>query len=452
MNRLWFLYRSYGLLYAAGLWCNRHIRPPGAFVITVILVSGILGFNLFRTLIYQVLAIGSVLFTLSVITSFFPFKTGIQILRILPDYAGVGAPLSYEIELTNLTKKREIGLVLYEENHDPRPDFDTFKTRKEPEEHLRNFWDRTTRYYRWLWLIHRNKKTGFSPVNLPELPPGETVRVKIHSRPYHRGFIHFTGLTLARPDPLGLFNRIVFIKKTQKLLVLPKRYLLDPPDLFSSRQYHAGGISLASAVGNSTEFMSLRYYRPGDPLKNIHWRTYAKTGEMVIKEFEDEYFVRHALILDTWLSNTDEPLFEAAVSIAASYVSAMQTGESILDLMFVANRCYSFPSGRGLSGTDKMIEILACVQPSPEKSIQDLVPVIKAHIKQFSGSICLFLDWSPAHQRIKDIFTRADIPVHMIIVTRDEQTLSKKIMAQNGSTEGIKIVEIDRIEKELARL
>ena len=57
---------------------------------------------------------------------------------------------------------------------------------------------------------------------------------------------------------------------------------------------------MASSVGESEEFVSLRDYRRGDPMRHIHWKSWAKTGKPIVKEFQDEFFVRHALILDTF--------------------------------------------------------------------------------------------------------------------------------------------------------
>ena len=49
----------------------------------------------------------------------------------------------------------------------------------------------------------------------------------------------------------------------------------------------------------------MRDYRPGDPLRRIHWKSWAKTGRPVVKEYQDEFFVRHGLILDTF-QNTEK--------------------------------------------------------------------------------------------------------------------------------------------------
>jgi len=427
----------------------RHFTPAGLMIVTAFFLSGILGFNLFKSTIYQVMAFCLSVMTVSLVLSLLPFKFKVKVNRILPDYVTEGNKVAYELEITNDSSKIQKGLILYENMKDPRPDIKTLLSKKEPFEHLRNAWDRKTLYYRWLWLIRKAEKVRIKPIELPDLPANETIRVTSKMAPHYRGTLHFSGVTFARRDAIGLFNRLFTVRKIQKLLVLPKRYQLQTPDLMSTRQYHPGGISLASSIGDSDEFMSLRYYRPGDPLRNIHWRTFAKTDELVIKEFEEEYFVRHALILDTFLATENETVFEAAVSIASSYISSIQIHESILDLMFVGNQTYSFSSGRGLAHSDKMLEILACVEASEDKTISALVPALQSNIKQISGSICIFLSWQKDHKKIYQMFQQSQVPLFIIVLAEDTLKMEEKIFQDMNTLAHIKVVHINQVQQEL---
>ncbi|MCP4670266.1 MAG: DUF58 domain-containing protein, partial [Desulfobacula sp.] len=182
----------------------------------------------------------------------------------------------------------------------------------------------------------------------------------------------------------------------------------------------------------------------------VHWRTFAKTNELVVKEFEDEYFVRHALILDTF-SNSDNGLFfEAAVSTASSYITSMQACESILDLMFVGNQIYSFTSGRGLARSEKMLEILACVESCEDKTILELLPLLESNIKNFSGSICIFLGWEQGHKKIYHLFKQALIPITVIILAQDKLKMEETIFQDmNHSRANIKVIHFNHIQQEL---
>ena len=156
--------------------------------------------------------------------------------------------------------------------------------------------------------------------------------MRVEFRPLRRGYLRFTGVTVARADPLGLFRAVRPIARPESLLVLPRRYPVPPIRLPGTRKFQPGGVALASSVGESEEFVSLRDYRPGDPRRRIHWKSWARVGKPVVREYQDEFFVRHALVLDTFSRTEPGERFEAAVSVAASLACTLDTGESLLDL------------------------------------------------------------------------------------------------------------------------
>ncbi len=384
----------------------------------------------------------------SFILNLVPFKLKVSTFRHLPDQVMAGEKAVYEIEIINQSGVDQKGLFLYENFFDPRPSFEAFLKKKEPFEERRNAWDRKSLYYRWLWLLYKNKNTFSKPVKLPDLPAGESIRIPLEVSPHFRGYVHFSGITFARPDAFGLFKRLVHIRQPGKLLVLPKPIRVDLPDLVSRRQYHAGGIQLASSIGNSDEFMGLRNYRPGDPLRNIHWKSFAKTNELVIREFEDEFFQRHALILDTDADAENEFLFDAAVGIASYCITTLRTRDSVLDLMFAGEMLYSFSSGRGLGHTRQMLEIIACVEPCGDKEISDMVPVLKENIQQFSGVICVFLNWKAGHKKIFDLFEQAGVQFYIIVLAKDKNKITEKIRSHTKSMDWIHVIEHSHEEKE----
>lgn len=444
------LYRSYSFFYAVRMWSTRHFTPAGTLVIWAMAISTILGINTYKTSIYQLTVLLAAIIVISVLTSLLPYQINVNIRRILPEYAGIDQPFTYQIEITNLTDKTEKGVVLYENIHDPRPSFHTLQTQREPNEYKRNIWDRKTLYYRWAWLINKNSKVVLSPVQVPDLLPGKTVRITVDRTPRHRGYIYFSGITLARCDPLGLFNRLFTLKKSQKLVILPRQYDVNVPDLPSSRQFHAGGIHLASSIGNCDEFMALRPYRPGDPMRNIHWRSFARTNDLIIKEFQDEYFVRHALLVDTCSTPGNELIFEACISIAASYIVSMKNVESVFDLLLMGGQSHAFSWGRGLGSMEKMIEILACAEPFENGTVQDLLPVLESTIHQLSSTICIFPDWQPAHQTIYQCLKTAAIPVHILVLTENKAKMEEKIFNHAVHLkEDIQVISCHDIEQEL---
>lgn len=451
-----FLYKSYSFFYQVKEWRKTHFTPAGELVFWLLCISAVLGMSILKTNIYQFSAcIAAIVFVSFLISILIPFRHKIEIRRILPEYAVTGDRLRYELEIVNPSSQVVSGIILHEDLCDPRPSFEELISSREPYETERNFWDRKTMYYRWNWLMRKNEKVFFEPLRLPELKAGGKIRVEASLTAFYRGYVNFKGFKLSRPDIFGFFNRVQHVKSGQKLLVLPEYHKAEPPEFVSRRHYNSGGLHFASSIGNSDEFVSLRPYRPGDPLKKVHWRSFAKTDELVIREFEDEYFVRYLLIMDTFLKQGDEIAFEKAVTAASSYVHAMGDSESILDLMFSGEKIHRFSTGRGLGSPEKMLEIIACIEPGllkPDKQFESFFSMLKTEIHKFSGVISICLDWGEHQKKIYELFKQESIPVLNIVLTADKENMEEKVSRDEDQASRVNIVHIDELEVYLGSL
>jgi uncharacterized protein (DUF58 family) len=280
--------------------------------------------------------------------------------------------------------------------------------------------DRKLGYPRLLTLI-RNNHGGVLPPREVDVIPGRDEReVTIEFMPLRRGYLHFAAIRLARPDPFGLFRALFSIRKPDKLLILPRTYRVPAIRLAGIRKYQPGGMNQASAIGDSQEFLSLRDYQPGDPMRSIHWRSYAKRGEPVVKEFRDEYFVRQGLILDTFTEGAPLTRFEEAVSLAASFARSIKDQDSLLDLMFVGTEAYRFTSGRSFGEAANMLEILACVSPAREQDFQRLVNHVLQHLGELSGLVLVLLDWDDKRQQLVSRLVSMKVPVLVYVIVDGE--------------------------------
>jgi uncharacterized protein (DUF58 family) len=376
--------------------------------------SAALGLNTNLSMAYQIFTFLAVILLASVFQSHF-FRIRFSAKRIVPRFATVSEALVYEVRIENLSGQVQKGLWLLEDFGDLRPDFETFRDSAEPGEEQRNRIDRQTGYYRWKWLIARKRVAAIAPAELPNIPLHTPMTIRITASPEYRGMIGFDRLILARPDPLGLFFAYTSVSLPQTIAVLPRRHLLPDIDLPGRRMYHPGGMTLSSSVGDSSEFISMRDYRPGDPLKKIHWRSWAKTGKPVVREYQSEFFVRHALILDTFQQERYSQNFEDAVSLAASLACTIQTQETLLELMFVDSRFYSFTAGMGLGHPDRMLDILASVSPSRNIPFSVLEESVLTRSARLSGCICIFLKWDTERKALASRLRAIGVPVWVIV-------------------------------------
>ncbi len=438
MNR--FLYRSYLLAGGVGHWLRRRLTPAGWLVFLGLIVAAGLGADPERSIAYQSFAILFCLLALAICHAPF-FRVRLAVRRDLPRFGTVGTPLAYSITLRNSANQREAGLVLLENLANAPITFEEFIDAQYTEKSS----------FKLSQTRPRLRPAALNETPLPVIPPHAEIEVKTDLLPLKRGALRFSGVTLARPDTLGLFRAFHPVQAVQSVLILPKRYALPPIPLPGTRRYQLGGVALAMSVGESEEFVALRDYRRGDPLRHIHWKSWAKTGKPIVREFEDEYFVRHALILDTFAPADGWQCFEEAVSIAASFACTINTQESLLDLMFIGPEAFCFTAGRGIAHSDQMLEILAAVQPCRDKQFEDLERMVLEHSSLVSGCICVFLSWDASRERLVKRLKSMGVPLLTFVVA---QPGTARELLKNGipQSEGLHILELGKIQEGLQKL
>lgn len=379
--------------------------------------------------------------------SSFLFRGQFTVQRLAPRIGTAGSPLSYRVLVKNLGRRTQADLALLEDLADSRPSFkDWLAVQLADENALRSF-----------RFSHRRRTDPFKlatlkEASLPPISPSQEAEARVQVLPLRRGVLRFRGVTLARPDPLGLVRSFINVSLPQTILILPKRYPLPPIALPGSMKYQQGGVALASSIGQSEEFVSLRDYREGDPLRHIHWRSWARTGKPVVKEFEDEFFVRHALVLDTFTDQPHSETFEEAVSIAASFACTLRTEESLLDLLFVGPESYCFTAGRSLGGADEMLQILASVRTCADQPFASLEHLVLSQVRLLSGCVCVLLAWDKPRRDFIEKLQALDVPVLVLLVVGAGQAAQVDPGPMANDPGHFHVLETGQVEQGLARL
>ena len=441
-----FLYRIYRLFSGTRHWAERRFTRAGLVMLGAVCVAAVLGLDPENSVGYQgfTLLLGLVLVA---VLGGFRFKAAFAAERLLPRFGTVGQPFNYRVVVRNLTRKNQSGLTLIENLTDPRPSFQGWMALQvDDQKHVRPF--RVSQRRRG----NPFKLATVKEAVVPPLPPDQRAEVSVELTPLRRGIVHFSGVTFARLDPLGLFRALVRVPLAQSVLVLPKRYPVPPLALPGTMKYQQGGVALASNVGQSDEFVALREYRRGDPIRHIHWRSWAKTGKPIVMEFEDEFFVRHALVLDTFTDRPHTDAFEEAVSVAASFACTLLTQESLLDLLFVGPQAYCFTAGRGLAHADQMLEILASVRPCAGQPFATLEQLVLNHASVVSGCICVLLAWDKERRQFVEKLKALRLPVLVLVIRPPGETEPLEPGPMRDDPERLLALEIGRIEEQLALL
>lgn len=444
-----YLYRNYRSAGALTRRIDRRMTNAGRLVVLGLVVSGALGSDTTASMAYQTFSFLACLVLVALVGLLWSGRR-LEVSRDLPRFGSVGQPMPYTILVKNRSRRFLRSLILVEDVQDPRPTYEQFVNVPEPGEEKRNAFDRFFGVYRWRWLVNHNRHLRVREIDLPDLPPGSEREVRSELLPLRRGVARLQGIWIGCPEPIGLFRAMHRINVPQTVLMLPRRYRIPPFDMPGFTKYQQGGVSMASSVGESEEFVSLREYRPGDPLRRLHWKSYAKAGKPIVKEFQDEFFVRHALVLDTFTHKPYSDVFEEAVSVAASLAYTLQDHDSLLDLMFVGLEAYCFTTGRGVGQTERILQILASVQACEQKEFQALEPLVMKHLSSLSGCLCVFLDWDESRQDFVRLLQTRQIPIKVFVITAGDQPLPPGPMAREP--ENFHCLPCGKVEERLARL
>jgi uncharacterized protein (DUF58 family) len=136
-----------------------------------------------------------------------------------------------------------------------------------------------------------------------------------------RGRYPIGPLVIRLTDPFGLCELTRSFPSVDRLTVIPQVVTL--PAVRLAGEYAGTGDSRARSVAvHGEDDAATREYRRGDDLRRVHWRSTARTGELMVRREEQPWESRATVVLDTrvYAHRGEGPTasFEWAVSAAAS--------------------------------------------------------------------------------------------------------------------------------------
>jgi uncharacterized protein (DUF58 family) len=132
-----------------------------------------------------------------------------------------------------------------------------------------------------------------------------------------RGIIEVGPVRTIRADPIGLVRRELIWTEAAELFVHPRTIAI--PSTSTGFVHDLEGNPTRDLTNSDVSFHALREYQPGDERRYIHWRSTAKTGRYMVRQFEETR--RSHLVIALSLASSDfasDVEFEMAVSVTGS--------------------------------------------------------------------------------------------------------------------------------------
>ena len=154
-------------------------------------------------------------------------------------------------------------------------------------------------------------------VRLPTLAARATHEQLLVVPAPRRGVVSIGPVLYRRTDPVGLFGRRVVWAEAVELLVRPAA--VDLAGLPVGQLRDLEGVPSDQVSMSDLAFHALREYVPGDDLRHVHWRSSARAGQLLVRQYHDSRRTSAVLLVDTRRSAYADPEdFELALSVAAS--------------------------------------------------------------------------------------------------------------------------------------
>lgn len=132
-----------------------------------------------------------------------------------------------------------------------------------------------------------NLPVGTRTPSLPIAPAYDLpVRTQYQFRPLKRGKYRWTTLTAEGSDALGIMSRRKAYETTPAEMTVLPRPIPVTVELPTAAGWGISEAESGQTRGAGIEPRGVRAYVTGDSLRHVHWRSSAKTGQLLVKEFE----------------------------------------------------------------------------------------------------------------------------------------------------------------------
>jgi len=241
-----------------------------------------------------------------------------------------------------------------------------------------------------------SKNTNKIVAWIPGLSSREYIRRTILEK---RGIFTLGPTTFSVGDPFGFFEKKLYFDSIEKIVILPRyqklNYFPEPTG------YLSGGVARKTRNTEVSPYaVSVRDYYPGDPLRRIDWKTTARIEKLMVKEFEEdpqstvwvfldsdikyvfENYSKNQSTNDKYFSwskiATEEPKwfpnsFEHQISLAASICDYYIANNRFVGFYANGQKPISISPEGGVRQLDKILEMLASLNPSKEQGVTELL-------------------------------------------------------------------------------
>ncbi|WP_166827808.1 DUF58 domain-containing protein [Thalassoroseus pseudoceratinae] len=226
-----------------------------------------------------------------------------------------------------------------------------------------------------------NEREVLEPSSLvARIPANESRVARYQLELRDRGRYQLGPVSIETRYPLGIVERGITIDLPGEIIVFPRIGRLTPA--WFRQHGHADEIVHRSDTKRGVyddEFHRIREYRPGDNPRAIHWRSSARQGDLMIREFHQSRNQDLVILLDLWNPDSQDSAaidrVELAISFAAtiSRTQMLRSRDSRVMLGAAGERFESWLGATGPAGLESLMKLLATLQSAAKPDLAELL-------------------------------------------------------------------------------
>ncbi len=169
----------------------------------------------------------------------------------------------------------------------------------------------------------RDRLADQASVLFPYIPAQQTRKGDYRGRLPQRGRYRLGPMRVSTRFPFGLFRCSMNCSPPATLTVLPRLGRLTQNWNALLHESFAGNDRREHRPGIDGDFYGLRPWQRGDSRRWIHWRSSARAGGVMVRQFEQPHSRDAAIVLDLWQPATSDATAAENIELAVSFAATL---------------------------------------------------------------------------------------------------------------------------------
>ena len=232
-------------------------------------------------------------------------------------------------------------------------------------------------------VVEGNRLREEAEVTFVRVPPHSSRTGSYQLQISDRGVYRFGPIRISSRFPLGIGERGTTLNDRTELMVHPAIGRLHPQWMRRERDLAESTNRTNARMGVfDDEFHRIREYRTGDNPRAIHWRSSARRGQLMMREYEQKRESGLVILLDLFdPSGKTSSILELAISFAATLCveQTRRASSGVYRMLVTGKESTDIQCSGAARFREAALNALATVECSPKASLTWMFEELESH-------------------------------------------------------------------------